>query len=314
MQDWRQIAMDAKDFLTVCLARAIDSAMIAHQGENWFADFAEDDLHQKVNNRITKTGQKSVRNLDLQALLKFLRYRSELSTVVLTYHGFYSGLDEFSAQGQTVQLNNLLDRLISDFRNRIAAHSCATDIEKELSGDEVERIYGYEEAYQDMLKLARIFSDVKDPDGVTFHKRIADLSKKKQKLLTRIVAGVAALALTVALLFWLVPKAHTSYPEPIFNPDEINVQLIQLMYDKGDLVALCYVNNFTGRTITDVEVYEFNLYHEGRLAAQANFGHLEGINLKHGESIKWAFRFPDETIFQDDIDLKNLEHLIYWHY
>ena len=304
MQDWQQISSKAKDLLTICLARAIDMAMTARQGENWFADFAEDDLHQKVNNRITKSHQRTVYDLDLQAVLKILRYRTEMANAVLTYHGFYSGLDEFSAQGQTLQLNNLLDRLINDFRNRIAAHNRAADIEKELSGEEFERIYGYEEAYQDMLKLSRIFPNSCDADGVAYCRRMADLATKKKKLLTRIIAGAAALALTVALLFWLVPKIAHPLPEPEFDAGDLCVQIADLFYDDGELVALCYINNGINKTVSNIDVFEFKIYNNGELVASADFGVLEGSVVRFGETIQWAFRFPKEALYKDKINTK----------
>ena len=91
MQKWGQIAHEAKDILTVCLAKSIDTALTAQLGNNWFFQFAQDDAREKVNNRITKIGQTSVRDLDLQALLKFLRYRASLSQQVLTYYGVFAG-------------------------------------------------------------------------------------------------------------------------------------------------------------------------------------------------------------------------------
>ena len=52
MQNWRQIAHETKDILTVCLAKAIDRAMTAQCGEGWFADFAQADSKEKVSTRI----------------------------------------------------------------------------------------------------------------------------------------------------------------------------------------------------------------------------------------------------------------------
>jgi hypothetical protein len=181
MQNWSHVAHEAKDILTVCLAKGIDQALSAQYGACWFADFAEADAKEKVNTRITKPGHHSVQDMDLQALLQLLRYRSHLTQQVLFYYGFFEGLDQFSAEGQLQQLSNLLDRLINDFRNRIEAHARAADIERELSGEGMDRIYGYEEAYQDMYKLTRIFGTVTDGDGVPYARRMAALTEKKKK-------------------------------------------------------------------------------------------------------------------------------------
>ena len=96
MPNWRQIAHEAKDILTVCLAKAIDQALTVRLGPDWFADFAQADTKEKVSLRITKTGQRCVQDLDLQALLKFLRYRSYLSNQILLHYGFFESMDSFA--------------------------------------------------------------------------------------------------------------------------------------------------------------------------------------------------------------------------
>ena len=137
--NWRKIAQESKDILTVCLATVIDQAMTAQKEPTWFAVFVNEDSHEKPSNRITKSTQKSVYELDIQALLKFMRYRPKWADSVLNYYGFYQGLDEFAADGQRKQLESLLDRLIVDYRNRIEAHSRAADLAGELNGQGMER-------------------------------------------------------------------------------------------------------------------------------------------------------------------------------
>lgn len=176
MEKWELTAHKAKNLLTVCLAKAIDQAMIARQGNHWFSDFVQAEATYELGKRIAKSEQKSVRDLDFQALLKILRYREDLANQVLTYYRFFGQLDSYAAEGQRKQLNNLLDRLIKDFRNGIQAHPRAADIERELAGQGVDRLYGYIDAYQDMYKLARVFSDVADSRGYSYAKQILALS------------------------------------------------------------------------------------------------------------------------------------------
>ena len=308
MENWRQITHEAKDILTVCLAKAIDAAMTTQQGNCWFADFAEADGHQKVNNRITKTGQTSVRDLDLQALLKFLRYRNELTEQVLKHNHFFDGLDSFAAEAQMRQLYGLLDRLINDFRNRIEAHHRAADIEKELSGQSVDRIYGYEEAYQDMVKLAGVFSEVKDSHGNSYHSRLMALASKKNKLLTWIVGAVAAFALTVGLLLWLISTFQPDRQTPVLERGEVTVQLLDCYYEKDhSIVAVCYVNNGMPNQITDIHINQILLGTPDHVVATADFGVLPKITLDPGESIEWVFRFPENTVTDFEYNLKEAE-------
>lgn len=314
MQNWRQISMEAKDILTVCLAKAIDQALTAQLGSNWFANFAKEDAKEKVSLRITKAGQRSVRDLDLQALLKFLRYRSGLTSRVLYHHGFFEHMDAFSAEDQRRQLNTLLDRLMNDFRNRIEAHSRAADIEKELSGQGLNRIYGYEEAYQDMYKLARLFPGVTDSKGVPYWRRMSALTgnKKKKWLPPLIGAAVVTAVLSVILLGSLVWKIAGSMPDvyrnnsaPVFQQDQIAVQPIKVWYDGDELVALCYVMNGTDQTVSNVKIYGMYLTNQGKELAAANFGVLEDVTIAPGKVIQWKFRFPKDTVFVQDAELTN---------
>ncbi len=312
MQNWWQIAHEAKDILTVCLAKGIDQALAAQFGSNWFADFAQADAKEKVNIRITKPNQQSVRDWDLQALLKFLRYRSNLTGQVLAHYGFFTGLDSFSADSQMQQLNDLLDRLINDFRNRIEAHPRAADIEKELAGNGVNRIYGYEEAYQDMYRLARVFSAVTDSKGISYARRMAALTKKKSKKpIFFSLGGVAALALVIGLVVWLLPgKTVNDYRDqrpPVVQQNEISLQPIHVYYKGNDLVAVCYVINGTQQLVSDIDIYSLRLTAGSREIAAANFGILENLTLEPGASGQWQFRFPAETVSAHNADLTDLQ-------
>lgn len=310
MQAWRQIAHDAKDILTVCLAKAVDRALIAQLGQGWFAEFVQADAREKISNRITKNGQTSVQDLDLQALLKFLRFRSTFANQVLTYYGVFDGMDSFAADAQIQQFNALLDRLINDFRNRIEAHSRAADIEKELSGQGLNRIYGYEEAVQDMYKLARIFEDVKDSSGVAYYRRIAALTdRKKKRLAVILAAALASVALIVGVILLGGGRDINIYynnSAPAVTEGVVTVQPIEVRYDNGALVAVCYVINGTQQTVENIDVYHFVLENDGQRLAAANFGYLQNAAVAPGEAIKWEFRFPRKTVLVQDARLPGL--------
>ena len=303
--NWRKIAQESKDLLTVCLSKIIDKALSAQLGEGWFVGFAEADGKEKVSNRITKGSQKSVGDLDLQALLKFMRHRPKWADLVLNYYGFYQGLDEFAAEGQRKQLESLLDRLIVDFRNRIEAHSRAADLAGELNGQGMERIYGYEEAYNDMVRLCRIFA--KDPVGKTYYRRMVNFKSNKKWLV--IPAAVALVAALVAGALLLKPKenVYKNDAAPLCTVGQITVQPMEVYYDGREIVALCYVTNGTDKTVTDVDVYSMRLVSGGKTVAAADFGTLRGLKLRSGESVVWTFRFPRSTITIKDADLTKVD-------
>ena len=313
MQDWRQIAYDAKDILTVCLAKSIDQSLTAQLGSDWFADFARADALEKVSMRITKQGQKSVHDLDLQALLKFLRFRYNLSCQVLTYYGFFSNLDSYAADDQIRQLNTLLDRLINDFRNRIEAHSRAADIERELSGQGINRIYGYEEAYKDMCKLASIFSQVTGNDGVSYSQQLIALTEKKRSRLPIILGSAAGLVLLVGLLIWLLlpSNVYRNNSTPVSVPGAVTVQPYEVYYKNDALYAFCYVINGTNQTIAGID--ELQLTDEGRLLAAAGFASLSNLNVAPGETIQYQFVFRAESVLFYDDNLTNVKALVIDH-
>lgn len=308
MENWRQIAHDAKDILTVCLAKAIDGAMTARCGSQWFAAFCENDVHEKVSNRITKTGQLSVRDLDLQALLKFLRHRSAMTEQVLAHYGFFDGLDSFAKEQQLRQLSGLLDRLMNDFRNRIEAHSRAADIEKELSGEGWNRIYGYEEAVQDMYKLASIFSTVTDGNGVAYCKRIADLTKKKKRPFVPIAIAVTAVVLVAGLIWGIVALTGDSNVyrnTPVMTQAQVTIQPVEIFYEGNELVAVCRILNGTGNSISGIHVSAFRVSCQGVSVANAAFGTLPNVTIAPGSTLDWVFRFPADTVAVKDGQLAN---------
>ena len=289
--------------------------MTVHLGNDWFQRFAQDDAREKVSNRITKAGQTSVRDLDLQALLKFLRYRASLSDRVLTYFGFYENTDQFAADTQRQQFCSLLDRLINDFRNRIEAHCRAADIEKELSGQELNRIYGYQEAVQDMCKLAQVFEKSTDANGVSYYRQICQLTapKKKKWVLPVLLTATLVIAVLAISFLWQngiaddIGNTYYNEKEPFYVGNSVTVWPVCVYYDNNDIVAECYVINGTDKTVYNVDIYSYKLMLPDKMLAAANFGELQNTKIEPKEYIEWTFRFPKDTVFVQNGDLTEIK-------
>ena len=88
------------NLLHVCLAKAIDMAMTEKSGQGWFEAFKDYDSKQK--DHVLEDAHTSVNKMDLQACLKFLRFRDDYSNIVFEYLYFfpitaiYSYLQKFS--------------------------------------------------------------------------------------------------------------------------------------------------------------------------------------------------------------------------
>ncbi len=167
----KALAIQMKDLLTVCLAKAIDSALCNKEGERWFMVFVDNDAREKYP--IFQSFHRTVYDGDLQALLKFLRYRPSYAETVLTYHGFITAEDTAANRLKKEQLDHLITRLITDYRNRLEAHTSAAYIEDTPTG-----VYTYVDAVEDMIKCAEVFAAVRDKDGVPYHERMTALLTK----------------------------------------------------------------------------------------------------------------------------------------
>ena len=318
MSQEKQIAQQAKDLLTLCLAKAIDQSLCAQLSPYWFNAFMADDQAQETKFQSARNGQTSIRDLDLQALLKILRYRERFSNLVLSYYGLAAGNDPFADQTRQRQIRSLLDRLITDFRNSIEAHTRVADIEQEHSGED-NRIYGYREALQDMCKLASLFPNVCDSNGKSYYKQIEKLCKPKRHLLWLISIPAAAV---IALVLWLALKPSAE-PEPIekpavqtqedlgpttgnvfyspsnkgFEADELTIRPKHVYYQDGMLIAHCYVLNGTQSTLREIDIGYLGIRDANDdLVAEANFGILEDLSLAAGTYGEWTFYFPADTV------------------
>ncbi len=174
------IALQLKEYLVVCLAKAIDTAMIAQNGTDWFSGFAQEEQAADVRFSILPTVCSSVYDLDMQALFKFLRYRENYTDIVLQYYQFITDEDNHENHAKKARFIRLMTRLITDFRNCMEAHVPAYAIESTRS----DSLYGYADAITDMLKLAEIFHSVCDDRGVsyfdTMKKLVADHETQKK--------------------------------------------------------------------------------------------------------------------------------------
>ena len=308
----KQAAQQAKDLLTLCLAKAIQDSLTAELSPHWFNAFLRDDKTRDPKFQIARNGQTTIRDLDLQALLKILRYRDQYSDRVFAHFGCITGTDPFADQTKKRQIRSLLDRLITDFRNGIEAHSRVADIEQGDAG----RIYGYKEALQDMEKLSGIFGTVCDKQGVSYHSRICDLSKPRKKFWWLLIP-VAAIAIAVAGYFLLpgllnqtaeptIPTGNVYYsanPDPI--PGKLRIRATHVYYEDGALVAKCRVMNGTDESVYRIRVDKLLIYDkDDNLIAAAGFGEIEGMVLSANSYSEWIFRFPPETVKISDADLR----------
>lgn len=344
MQDWRQIANEAKDILTICLAKAIDQALIAEVGADWFKKFVEEDEKYPENQQITKYKKESPKNLDMQALLKILRYRDVWAGKVYAHYGIFADMDQATVESQKKYLVQVLNHLIGDFRNKMTAHPGAESIENRRSGKEKTMLYSYEQAYHEMCVLIQLFKMVKDNNGVSYADQMTALSKEEEKVQKEqlekpepkkeqelepellpeikhkrkprwvIIGAVIAAVIAVAAIgvgAWALTKdssnVYQSQRTPVVKQGEVTLQPIHVRYEKGKLIAECYVINGTDKAITDIDVYSLRMTAGGREIAAANFGVLEGVTLSPGESIKWEFCFTKKTVFDNDAYLPDVQ-------
>ena len=106
----RKTVVQISEQLHICMVKAIDTAMSKLAGEDWFASFKAYDSNQDIP--ILDKSQTSVNRMDLQACLKFFRYREDYAKIVFEYfgHNFYEDSDD--AKKAQLLLNQRLDNLI----------------------------------------------------------------------------------------------------------------------------------------------------------------------------------------------------------
>ena len=175
--------LQAGKYLLSCLTGAIDTAMEANYGKGWFAFFKEREADEE---QPIITEEESVKDLDLQACLKFFKFRSEYREKVLRYYGFYDHGTKAEKKERKHIFLDAVKRLIADFRNRYM-HLKASTVEMEDRAERGDDIYRIEAAVEDMKTVAQNFISVKDAEGVPYYDRICECAAgyEKEKNLAR---------------------------------------------------------------------------------------------------------------------------------
>ena len=175
--------LQAGKYLLSCLTGAIDKAMEANYGREWFAFFKDRESNEELP---IIRDEECVKDMDLQACLKFFKFRSEYREKVLQFYGFYDyGTKAEKAERKRIFIG-AVKRLIADFRNRYM-HLKASTVERENENVPGDDIYKTEAAVEDMKTVAQNFISVKDADGVSYYDRICECADrfKKEKNLAR---------------------------------------------------------------------------------------------------------------------------------
>ena len=175
MSSVEQTAEKIKDLLTLCLAQSVDVSLKDAIGPNWFEYFRQDDSLKKKEHMILRPEHISVFDLDFQALLKLMKFHMDLRVYILSY--FHPGETNIDVKyGKNSLFDNLLYRLMTLYRNQIAAHKKASDVEQAMIGAQNNTTYSYDDAIADMKKLAENFSTVTDRSGVPYYTTICNIA------------------------------------------------------------------------------------------------------------------------------------------
>lgn len=172
----RSAVMQLSEHLHLCMVKAIDTALTDRIGANWFSQFKEFDFAQQIP--VLEKEYTNVNSMDLQSCFKFFRYRDDYAKIVFEYYGHNFFLQTDDAIKAQNQLNNLLDNLIRNVRNYLYAHASATMVESGVDSSLRYSVYGATEAVNDMLKFAGFFDKVTDNDGISYYRKMLNVSHK----------------------------------------------------------------------------------------------------------------------------------------
>ena len=314
MRTDKATALQLKDLLTACLADAIDQAMLALAGPQWFEAFAEYDASEECETPILRAHQHSIHDCDMQALFKFLRYREPYAEAILEYYGFFDPNDQYGNSIKKGHFQHLLNRLITDFRNRMEAHTRAADL---LTTGNRKMLYDYSDAVSDILKLAEIFRDVKmhGLKGMSYYKYMVRIAKKQRRkrllLMGALVSTVLAACVGVGVWFLTRPVSEPEVQALAVTPISID------HYENGDLYFSCTLTNVSTHTITNIDLYDLVLKCGDKTVAQKNCGIIQyavssdndnantsqsiALALAPGESETWTFRFEHTTVINPSV-------------
>ncbi len=171
---------------TMCLAKAIGLSMRAAYGDQWFERVRKED--EREEKPILK-GKERFSECDFQALVKLLCFREPCRHAVLSFCRTSIPVSE-----QKGKLEALLKRLIN-YRNDLDAHEAVGDVARQIKGEDLKKLYGYEEAINDMVKLTEVFACVTDEQGVSYYARTQKIRsdyREQSKLRAYPIAKVAA--------------------------------------------------------------------------------------------------------------------------
>ena len=152
-------------------------------GQYWFQYFKEADNQLPSREQIAKDKNR-VGDLDLQAFLKLLKFRKALRYTVMSF--YHPNADVGKEFGDQSHFALLLNTLINNYRNGIAAHEGADDIRSysEQNGDSY--AYRYQDAIVDMMRLAKFFPTTCDVNGQTYYAKLnAIYEEYKSKLVVQ---------------------------------------------------------------------------------------------------------------------------------
>jgi len=326
----KSTALQIKDLLTLCLADAIDRAMLKEAGPHWFSAFSEYDASPECKTPILRPNQASIHDCDMQALLKILRYREPYTEAILEHYGFFDPNDEYGNSIKKGHFQHLLNRLITDFRNRMEAHTRAADLKDKKDG----MLYDYGDAVNDMLKLAEIFRDVKNKNGLSYHKQMTLLANKKRRKQSYILLAVVGVlvATCLGLCVWLLSLPPQDDAAPTSASDTDNADTMTMTMTRIDRQAdggfFLYGNltNHGEHTITNINVADFVVKCNGKVVATKNFGILPNqsnssqndsnrnnssdgdsetiaLALAPGEIAQHCFRFDSQDLLDPNVSL-----------
>ncbi len=162
---------------TICLATAISTALQDEYGDDWFEIIKEEDMASEypILGKATRFG-----DCDFQAMVKLLKYRPKYKEIILTYYQTPIAGIEKKANARMSDFDSLLTRLIN-YRNDLDAHESLEDVERQVKGENLRKIYGYTEAISDMIKLTEVFEEIEDEQGVSYHDRVLRIQSDLQK-------------------------------------------------------------------------------------------------------------------------------------
>lgn len=256
---------EMSNLLHVCLAKAIDIAMTEKSGENWLESFR--DYDRKQRDPVLEDAHTSVNKMDLQACLKFLRFRDDYANIVFDYFGYNFFDKSEDAKTAKLLMQRLLDSLIHNVRNHLLAHASSNMVEGGSDDSMRFSLYGTKEAANDCLRLAQVFEKVTDDNGVSFYTKMVRLTETKQ-----------AYSISEILKHENLPLSAGMFVE-ICNKHKISV----VTGENGEMFFLS--SNYDG-DIAKVKLYVKENYRSTNTYAIADVIRAQGMDISFGDFVE----------------------------